>query len=76
MSFRAVIGLAIATVAYWYFAGDWTSDASYRWAAHPKFGITDQMSPWPWRIVIVGYLAVVTAFMITIRAKRRRRRAL
>ena len=72
MSIRAAIVAAAITVVYWYFAGNWAGEATYGWAADPTFGITDEMSPWPWRIVIVGYVLIAAPFVIAVRARHRK----
>jgi hypothetical protein len=71
---RVAIASIVSTLAYWYFAGHWASHASYVWAADLNFGVTDQTSPWPWLLVIGGYIAFVIAFFMAIRAKRKKQR--
>ena len=72
MSIRNVLISLVVTVIYWYFAGNWASGASYVWAADPKFGITDEMSPWPMRIALAGYLLIAALFVILVRARRKK----
>ena len=71
MSLRTAIIAAAITAVYWYLAGRWAAAATYDWAADPKFGLTDETSPWPWRIVIVGYLIIAILFVIAAKVRQR-----
>lgn len=72
MTWRAAIVLAVITAVYWYFAGNWADGAIYVWPADPTFGITDEMSPWPWVIVDTAYLIIAALFVIVVRAKHKK----